>query len=88
MPPRPALEGTGGSYGAFPLGRTLELRRSRHGFPLRDRLRADSWASQFDLRIEVVVGEQIGAPGPAGLGNARIDVVLRLGGGGSGGRGS
>ena len=45
-------------------------------------------ASQFDLRIEAVVGEQIGAPGPAGLGNDRIDLVLRLGGGRSGGRGS
>ena len=35
--------------------------------------------SQFDLRIETVVGEQIGAPGPAGLSNPRIDLVLRLG---------
>jgi hypothetical protein len=44
--------------------------------------------SQFDLRIERMAGEQIGAAGPAGLGNRRIDFVLRLGGGRSGGRGS
>ena len=45
-------------------------------------------AFMLKMGVAVVVGEQIGAPGPAGLGNPRIDLVLRLGGGRSGGRGS
>ena len=44
--------------------------------------------SQFDFRIERVAGKQIGTPGPAGLRDPRIDLVLRLGGGRSGRRGS
>jgi hypothetical protein len=38
-----------------------------------------AWASQLDLSIEAMVGEQIAAPASTGLGDPSIDLVLRFG---------
>jgi hypothetical protein len=47
-----------------------------------------AWASQLDLSIEAMVGEQIAAPASTGLGEASIDLVFRFGCGGRGCRGT
>ena len=47
-----------------------------------------AWASQLDLSIEAMVGEQIAAPASTGLGDPTIDLVFRFGCGGRGFRGT